>query len=34
LRGNQITEVPLQEAVATYKYLDPEIYRMAEVFFG
>jgi 6-phosphofructokinase 1 len=34
IRGNKITSVPLAEAVGGLKYLDDEIYRVAEVFFG
>lgn len=34
LRANQIVSVPLEEAVGTLKYLDEEIYRVAEIFFG
>ena len=34
LRGNKITSVPLKEAVSAIKTLDPDIYRVAEVFFG
>lgn len=34
LRGNKIVSVPLAEAVGKLKYLDEEIYRIAEVFFG
>ena len=34
LRGNQIVSVPLTEAVGSLKYLDEEIYRVAEIFFG
>ena len=34
LRGNRIISVPLTEAVGEVKYLDDEIYRVAEVFFG
>lgn len=34
IRGNKITRVPLAEAVGELKYLDDEIYRVAEVFFG
>ena len=34
LQGNQITSVPLAEAVSGIKRLDEEIYRVAEVFFG
>ena len=34
LRGNGIVSVPLTEAVGELKKLDPEIYRVAEVFFG
>src|SRR5882762_2305195 len=34
IRGNRIISVPLAEAVGDLKRLDPEIYRVAEVFFG
>jgi 6-phosphofructokinase 1 len=34
IRGNRIISVPLAEAVGELKRLDPEIYRVAEVFFG
>ena len=34
IRGNRIISVPLSEAVGELKRLDPEIYRVAEVFFG
>jgi hypothetical protein len=34
LSGNRIVDAPLSEAVAGYKYLDPEIYHTAEVLFG
>ncbi len=34
IRGNRIISVPLAEAVGNLKQLDPEIYRVAEVFFG
>jgi 6-phosphofructokinase 1 len=34
IRGNKIISVPLAEAVGELKRLDPEIYRVAEVFFG
>jgi 6-phosphofructokinase 1 len=34
IRGNKIISVPLAEAVGALKYLDDEIYRVAEVFFG
>ncbi len=34
IRGNRIISVPLAEAVGELKQLDPEIYRVAEVFFG
>jgi 6-phosphofructokinase 1 len=32
--GNSIVDVPLEEAIAGYKQLDPEIYRTAETLFG
>ena len=34
IRGNKIIRVPLEEAVGELKYLDDEIYQVAEVFFG
>jgi 6-phosphofructokinase 1 len=34
IRGNRIISVPLAEAVGDLKYLDEEIYKVAEVFFG
>ncbi len=34
LRGNQIVSVPLEEATARLKLVDPETFRIAEVFFG
>ena len=34
LRGNQIVSVPLQEATAQLKTVDPALYGVAEVFFG
>lgn len=34
LRGSRIVSVPLEDAVGTLKYLDEEIYRVAEIFFG
>ena len=34
LRGTEIVTVPLSEALAEPKLLDPELYRTAEVFFG
>ena len=34
LRGNHIQSVPLDEAVRELKFLDPEIFRVAQVFFG
>ena len=34
LRGNRIVSVPLAEATAELKLVDPEIFRIAEVFFG
>ncbi|HUN79775.1 MAG TPA: ATP-dependent 6-phosphofructokinase [Solirubrobacteraceae bacterium] len=34
LRGIEIVEVPLGEALAAPKLLDPELYRTAELFFG
>jgi phosphofructokinase-like protein len=34
LRGTRIERVPLEEALAEPKLLDPELYETAEVFFG
>ncbi|HEX7127888.1 MAG TPA: 6-phosphofructokinase [Thermodesulfobacteriota bacterium] len=34
LRGNRIVSVPLSEATAELKLVDPETFRIAEVFFG
>jgi 6-phosphofructokinase 1 len=34
LRGTDIVRVPLDEALAAPKLLDPELYQTAEVFFG
>ncbi len=34
LRGTEIAEVPLTEALAEPKLLDPELYETAELFFG
>ncbi len=34
LRGTDVVEVPLAEALAEPKLLDPELYRTAEIFFG
>jgi len=34
LRGNQIVAVPLTEATANLKTVDPALYSVAEVFFG
>lgn len=34
LHGNKIRSVSLEEAVSDLKYLDEEIYKVAEVFFG
>jgi len=34
IQGNRITSVPLADAIGQLKYLDEEIYRVAEVFFG
>jgi 6-phosphofructokinase 1 len=34
LRGTAIERVPLDEALAAPKLLDPELYETAEVFFG
>ncbi len=34
LQGNRVASVPLDEAVRELKYLDEEIYHVAEIFFG
>ncbi|MEJ7709469.1 MAG: hypothetical protein WKF84_06325 [Pyrinomonadaceae bacterium] len=34
LRGTEIVSVPLEEAVGTLKYLDPNIYNLAQLFYG
>ena len=34
LSGNRIGDVPIEDAVAGYKYLDPAIYHTAEILFG
>lgn len=34
IHGNRIVSVPLVDAVGQLKYLDNEIYRVAEIFFG
>ncbi|MGB9612665.1 MAG: 6-phosphofructokinase [Candidatus Margulisiibacteriota bacterium] len=34
LRGNEIVNVPLAEAVAKLKTVDPKLYEIAKVFFG
>ena len=34
LRGTEIVEVPLAQALAEPKLLDPELYETAELFFG
>ena len=34
LRGNDIIDVPLEEAVAKLKTVDPKLYEIAKVFFG
>jgi len=34
LTGNKIVTVPLAEALAAPKFIDPELYEIAEVFFG
>jgi len=34
IRGNRVVSVPLEEAVASIKQLDEEIYHVAEIFFG
>jgi ATP-dependent phosphofructokinase / diphosphate-dependent phosphofructokinase len=33
LKGNKITDITIKEAIATLKTIDPEIYKVAEVFF-
>jgi hypothetical protein len=33
-RGNEITTVPLKEALAEVRRVPDVLYRMAEVFFG
>jgi 6-phosphofructokinase 1 len=34
LRGTEIVRVPLAEALAEPKLLDPKLFKTAEVFFG
>ena len=34
VRGTQIVETPLAEALREPKLLDPELFRTAELFFG
>jgi ATP-dependent phosphofructokinase / diphosphate-dependent phosphofructokinase len=34
LRGTEIVRVPLEEALAEPKLLDPKLFETAEVFFG
>lgn len=34
LRGSQIVLVPLSQAVGNLKTVDPELYDVAEAFFG
>ena len=34
LRGGRIVSIPLDDAVQRLKYLDEDIYAVAEVFFG
>ena len=34
IRGNEVTAVPLSEAVNTLKTVDPEYFSVAQVFFG
>ena len=34
LRGTEIVRVPLSEALAAPKLLDPKVFETAEVFFG
>ena len=34
LRGTEIIEVPIAEALRTPHLLDPELYETAELFFG
>jgi 6-phosphofructokinase 1 len=34
LRGTEIVTVPIAEATAELKTVDPKLYEVAEVFFG
>ena len=34
LRGNRITSVPLSKAMRRLKFVDPELVRTAEIFYG
>jgi len=34
LSGQSIVDVPLDDAIGEYKYLDPSLYRTAEILFG
>ena len=34
LRGGEIVRVPLADATAELKLIDPSVYEVAEVFFG
>jgi 6-phosphofructokinase 1 len=34
LRGNKVVSVDLEEATSGIKKVDPELFRVAEVFFG
>jgi ATP-dependent phosphofructokinase / diphosphate-dependent phosphofructokinase len=34
LRGTQITDVPLADAIGTLKTVGPELYEQARVFFS
>jgi ATP-dependent phosphofructokinase / diphosphate-dependent phosphofructokinase len=34
LRGTEIVTIPLEEALAAPKLLDPELFETAEIFFG
>jgi 6-phosphofructokinase len=34
LKANTIVDIPLEDAIGSYKLLDPEIYRTAEALFG
>ncbi len=34
LKGTEVTEVPIQDAVGTLKTVDVKLYEMAKTFFG